>query len=168
MLDALTPLEPMELITLSNSAVYASIDAQDLEIVSQYSWCVTPNGYVKALRSLSLHRLIGDRMGIPKDSHIDHKNGNKLDCRRDNLRAATRQENNRNKNKHWGGVKFKGVSKSRSKKNPYRANITINRRTIALGMFPTAEQAAIAYDTAAIENFGEFAKTNKMLGLINY
>ena len=46
------------------------------------------------------------------------------------------------------------------------AQITVNSKHRRIGRFDTLEQAAIAYDDSAKEAFGEFAATNRDLGLI--
>lgn len=94
---------------------------------------------------------------------IDHINRNPLDNRIENLRPATNIENSRNR-RPWGSVGFKGVVKRPGGK--FQAQIRVNGTKITLGTFSAPDRAAEAYDTAAIKYFGEFACTNKDLGLL--
>jgi len=110
--------------------------------------------------------LVWERMmeaKLPWGFLIDHINGDKLDCRRSNLRLATRSDNEANKKKRRGNTtsKYKGVSKiATAKKYPWRATITKEKRQTALGTFATEWEAAEAYNQAALELYGEFAFTN--------
>ena len=95
---------------------------------------------------------------IPKE--IDHIDGNKSNNSISNLREACHIENmmNRKLPKH-STTGLKGASfNSRVKK--FYSYITVNKKRIHLGYFDNAEDAAKAYDKAAIENFGKFARTN--------
>lgn len=98
--------------------------------------------------------------------HLDHKNNVTTDNRLDNLREAVPLQNsgNRGPNKN-NKSRLKGVflQKGRSR---WTAQISLLGKHTHLGMFDTAEDAARAYDAASVANFGEFAKTNKALGLI--
>jgi hypothetical protein len=83
-----------------------------------------------------------------------------LDCRRRNLRRATKKQNTWNRrigDKNSTG--FKGVC-FRSDRGTYLAYITCDGRRIKLGTFSTAEEAAKRRDVAAIELHGEFAVLN--------
>lgn len=91
--------------------------------------------------------------------YIDHINGDRFDNRITNLRVANVAENSRNqmaskRNK----LGLKGVSKKQSGR--YCATIHIRGKNHHLGTFPTAEDAAMAYNEAAIEHYGEFAYVN--------
>jgi hypothetical protein len=101
---------------------------------------------------------------------VDHINHNYRDLRRCSLRVCTRVENSQNvrlsKNNRVG---FKGVRKIRKAHKfigKWRAIITANGFRYNLGVFASAEDAARAYDKAALRYHGEFACTNKMLGLL--
>lgn len=92
---------------------------------------------------------------IPDGYEIDHRDTNKQNNRIENLRLATRQQNLFNRkvfSKTQSG--FKGVSKD---KNVWRAQITINYKTVHLGSFSTVKRAALAYQQKATEIHGEFA-----------
>lgn len=93
---------------------------------------------------------------IPERTTVDHRNCNPLDNRLDNLRVATRsqqQANSRVLKKTLAGMK--GVKLHCGK---YQARIKIDGKSRHLGTFATAEQAKAAYDKAAAELFGEFAR----------
>lgn len=142
------------------------VDDEDYDYLSKMTWHVSSTGYARTRRSrlehpqkkqtyYFMHRLI---LGItdPKIS-IDHKNRNPLDNRRENIRICTQSQNNANytvlkRNK----IGLKGV---RYKAKKYEAYIWKNK-SIYLGRFNTAEEAAKAYGKAALELFGEFARLN--------
>lgn len=89
---------------------------------------------------------------------VDHINCRCSDNRIANLRLASPSQNRANsktnKNNKSGA---KGVSLSRTGKR-WRARISINRRTVHLGTFPTRAQANAAYMAAATQHYGEFAR----------
>jgi len=84
---------------------------------------------------------------MPKE--IDHKNGIKSDNKINNLREASRALNMgntiRNAKGHTQGVRFD------KRHNRYQARYTLNKKTIHLGMFGTAEEASQAYRRAKFE-----------------
>ena len=102
---------------------------------------------------------------------IDHIDGNKLNNNINNLRESTHQQNhmNRKKTKSINGKPtssdFKGVYLNKRDKK-WAAYIYIDGKKKHLGYHTSEIEAALAYDQAAIERDGEFAKTNKSLGLL--
>ncbi|MBO5534321.1 MAG: HNH endonuclease [Clostridia bacterium] len=142
------------------------IDPEDYYKVAKYKWVKTFAGYFVASlgrrsNHIFLHRLV---MNLPAGEYVDHIDGNKGNCRKKNMRPCSRTENNRNtgnqKNNQCG---YKGVHWA-ADRGKWRTDITVNRKHIHLGSFDSPIEAAQAYDQAAIFYFGEFARTNEMLG----
>jgi hypothetical protein len=147
---------------------FALIDEADAERVLSHKWRASlSNGkwYAKgwtAGREELLHRFILD---APKGTEVDHRNGDGLDCQRDNLRLATRTQNNMNKpHRRDSSSGYKGVRFIRGQHSttprPWRAEISARGNRYWLGRFSTALAAAQAYDMAAKQLHGEFAKVN--------
>jgi hypothetical protein len=85
---------------------------------------------------------------------------NGLNNTRDNLRAATSQQQNQNQNRQVNNQSgFKGVCWNRSKKL-YSAQIQVDGRRVALGYSTTPQAAARMYDVAALVIYGDFANIN--------
>lgn len=95
-------------------------------------------------------------------SLVDHVNGNGLDNRRANLRQATHEQNARNRKMRTDATSgFKGVGRNKSTNRPFFATICLpGNQHKYLGGFESPELAAHAYDAAAIQHFGEFARLN--------
>lgn len=99
------------------------------------------------------------------ECNIDHKDRCRSHNWIDNLRIATVSENQCNRSQ-ISKLGYKGVNLSQNKHKKYRATITLNRKSIFIGSYHTATEAAEAYDKKATELHGPFACTNKMLGLL--
>lgn len=151
---------------------FAIVDDEDFIIMSRMKWFVTkfkcnkfyPATYIDG-KFVFMHRFI---IKPVSGFEVDHINGNGLDNRKINLRACSHAQNmaNRGVSKH-NTSGFKGVSKCRGDDAPYFAYIQVNNKTKNLGRYKTGIEAAIAYDLAAQEVFGNFAKTNRSMGLLN-
>lgn len=152
-------------ITLGEGVI-CIVSPEDHHWISQRSWYLDANGYVRCdlfggrkpsgVKSVLLHRLI---LLAPDSATVDHINRNPLDNRRENLRLATMSQQNANKPKHYGKSNYKGVYRRRDGRK-WCAQIRVNRVMNYLGSFETQEEAARAYNAAAVSNFGEFAYLN--------
>ena len=91
---------------------------------------------------------------------IDHCNGVKDDNRIANLRLATRGQNQVNRGVQRSGYKGIRFLTDKPRDRPWQARMSIDNKTVQIGVFPTEEEAARAYDAAVRAVWGEFAVTN--------
>lgn len=144
----------------------ALVDDEDAELVLAHRWCASKDRTTFYAMRASGSRSDGTRKitrlhtfltGWPL---VDHINGNGLDNRRANLRPASHSENLRNQRLSRANTSgYKGVVWHRASKR-WHARIKLNGRTISLKYHATPEDAAHAYDAAAVELHGEFARLN--------
>lgn len=138
------------------------VDADDYKWLMRWNWNAAKmkqTFYARRTeggRKVYMHRQIL----ACKNNEGDHRNHDTLDNRRENLRKATPTQNNRNallKRSNASG--FKGVHFHKSTRK-WRAQIRAKGRTVHLGLFHSAVEAALSYDVAARKYFGEFAFLN--------
>lgn len=127
---------------------FALVDAADAERVLAHRWHVATKGYAirnvpgRHRRSEFLHRfLMGLEHGDPRE--VDHRNHDKLDCRRANLRVTTRAQNQQNRRRGYGTSNYRGVSWHVASGH-WRARAKLNGREVYLGIFSSEEGAARA------------------------
>lgn len=144
------------------------VDAKDMEMLLAFVWrvskCVTSStGYActrQSGRRLWMHNLV---LPTPPGYTVDHVNGSGLDNRRENLRPATRGQNTANSRRRDNASGFRGVYRARKQgRRPWRAVIRSGGVRRSLGNFPTAEDAARAYNAAAEAVHGPFAALNQL------
>lgn len=149
---------------------YALVDKEDFEWLNQWKWYYA-HGYAvrsdysngRPPRQVKMHRQI---MGEPEGLEIDHKNTDRLDNRHENLRIATKNQNQQNaripKNNISG---YKGVSWC-SQLGKWRAYLQVKiddkKKAVYLGCYENPVEGAKAYNRAALEYFGEFARINNV------
>lgn len=155
-------------IELAQGKGRALIDEMDFSMVGKHRWWY--NGGTKGYGSYAVTMIGGKKVYMHrlvaspgKGEHVDHKNGNKLDNRRSNLRLCSRSQNLANqKMKSTNTSGFIGVSLStfRSGRTRWCAKVYKDGRSIHLGYFDSKEEAARARDASAKRVHGEFAHLN--------
>lgn len=150
----------------------AMVDIRDAGEVDRFNWRLLVDERTGAKRAFRwggrkersrvyLHRHL---LRAGPGQFVDHVNRDGLDNRRDNLRLCTKAQNAWNSRRNIVGKtsRFKGVSSHRKHVlgRPWQATITVHSKQQFLGYYATQEEAASAYDLAAIRFFGEFALTN--------
>ena len=151
--------DPVE-VPLTRGMV-AIVDAVDAEEILSYRWHAVPGkrtwyatrrGARPGPLTVRMHRMI-----LPAE-FVDHVNGNGLDNRRSNLRSATGFQSAGNTHAKSGRSAFKGVGWLQT---GWAARCGDGHGTRQyLGLFPTQEAAALAYDDAARRAYGSYARLN--------
>lgn len=145
-----------------NKGYETIVDDDVYEWASKNKWKYN-QGYVIRSKwpnsSYRLHRLI---MNASKGIYVDHIDGNPLNNLRSNLRLCSNAENGRNQKLHKNNTSgYKGVHWSKLNKK-WKVEIKINYKNKFIGLYNTKEDAAKAYNEAALKYFGEFARLNKI------
>lgn len=149
---------------------FALVDEQDFAELGRYLWSrSSSNGRHAASRRVSsnphkfekLHQAVMALVlgcPLPPGTSIDHRDGDPLNCRRENLRIATPTQQSVNRRSARSATGYRGVSKHG---NRYIAKIRLGVRAPRhLGSFKTPEEAARAYDHAARMAFQSFSRLN--------
>ncbi len=167
----------MKLIDISTPKhpnTFTKVDDEDYDWLNQWNWYSKPDRNTayshrnhtihtitgRIRQSIRMHRVI---LGVGYGVQVDHINGDGLDNRRENLRVCTVAENARNSKPRLGTVsRFKGVALTRGgKKFCAQIHAPITGQKKHLGTFDTEIEAAKAYNAAAIQAYGEFARINQ-------
>ena len=154
----------------------ALVDDDIYDEVSRYNWsaCLKGRGIYgqrgvptkNGRRTQYLHRLIWFLKTGERPKELDHINRNGLDNRIENLRLSNHSGNgsNRNLRQQPKTSQYKGVSWDYVNKK-WVAQIHANSKQTKLGRFKSEDEAALAYDRAALDRFGDFAYTNANMRL---
>lgn len=164
----------MKKVPLSKGYV-AVVDDDDFDWVSQWKWTAQETvkpGKVYAVRYTKGGRLHRRRVRMHRELigvndpnlEVDHRDNNGLNNTRENLRVATKSQNQQNREKTPGcSSRFKGVRLHRYNTNrPWGAYIRAAGKLKLLGYFSIEEEAAAAYNSAAASLFGDFASLNQL------
>jgi D-Tyr-tRNAtyr deacylase len=140
-------------------------DYDDLKYIINYKWFEDESGYIKThikdengnWKQISMHKLI---TGTDNDTIIVHKNRDKADNRKSNLRVVTNKLNQMDKEPREGKKsKYRGVAYHKQGKH-YYARVKIRDKTFRIGVFNNEIACANAYNYFVKELFGEFAYLN--------
>lgn len=148
----------------SKQGVLYKVDETDTELARR-AWQTDKDGYARTKidgKEWHMHRLILARSGANiKGRLCDHRNRDRTDNRRSNLRLVSPAQNQYNRAKPRNGRTsiYKGVSRAMADRQ-WNAYITVNHRPVRIGGFPEEREAAYMYDQWALELHGEFAVLN--------
>lgn len=112
--------------------------------------------------TIYFHRWIAEKylshLSSEENNLVGTLNGDKLDCRLNNLVWRSRSSASRMR-KSYNKTGYTGVYPENKR---YRAIISVQGKAIHIGMFNTPEEAALAYNKKSKEIFGERAKLNEV------
>lgn len=143
-------------------------DAEDEELLKPHGWAWLEVGretkcryaYVGGSKDrVYAHRLV---MRLPRGRipEVDHINGDGLDNRRSNLRVVSHALNLANQRPQIGrSSPYKGVSWCKRHQD-WEASIKVRGRKIHLGHHRDEIEAALTYDIAALDAWGEYSRPN--------
>lgn len=157
----------MKIISLTNSDELVQVSDEDYDFLNQWNWQIDKKKSIRRCEWINgiktviiMSRAIAERIGLDLSGDIDHEDRDPTNNERENLRAATRSQNQANvglrKDNTTG---YKGVH-FHTKTQKYIAYINVNGKRFNLGYYFYAVNAAQAYDRAAIKYFDKFAWTN--------
>lgn len=155
-------MKQIELSGKRGAGKFALVDDEDYEELNKFRWYYNQHGYVTRVslvregrrdkKHIQIHRVI---MKTPRGMDTDHRDGDKLNNQKINLRICNRMQNSRNSKIQLNNKSgFTGVHNHCGK---WQANITINKKRIVLGSYRNIEDAIIKRREAVLKYFGEYA-----------
>jgi hypothetical protein len=150
----------------------AIVDNEDYERLSRYRWRAFAGNSCKRVfyavrysrkegkdKTIRMHREILD---VPNGFYTDHIDGDGLNNQKNNLRVCSTSQNGLNRRKGSNCASgYKGVDRQhRCSQREWRARIQVSGKRILLGHYKTREEAAAAYDHAALSLGGGFGRPN--------
>lgn len=151
---------------------FTIVSACDYDWLMQWKWYIhkikKEGGYIWYARrrnwpegkTIYMHREVAIKSELPHSKRYDHKDRDGLNNTRANLRPCTQSQNNANKSKSPNKTsRFKGVSWD-SRECNWCVQVKLGRKRVYQAYFGNEEEAALAYNEAALKFFGEFATLN--------
>ena len=155
------------IIFASNTNKPFYFDEEDFPLLDGRTWHEDGNGYFTASlggnKKIHAHQLLID---CPEGLVIDHRDLDKTNNRRSNLRVITQAENARNMVKRGtrNSSKYLGVSEQKRLFGPSKYKVAFRMKYV--GLFDSEIEAAIAADKVAIDELGPNIETNFSRGLL--
>ncbi len=152
-------------VPIGNHRGFALVDERDFNLVSKFHWNLHSSGYAytrarKGGKNIYMHRLVAKASARQK---INHRDGNPLNNVRSNLRISN-QSLSLASGRGWkNNSGYRGVY-CRKDSGKFQVKLKVKGRQIRLGTYVDPVEAAQAYDKAALEYFGEFARLNFSIG----
>ena len=143
----------------------ATVDDSDDHLVSGIKWRAAKKSpsktwYVVAIidgKKWTLHQWLQKSSPFPK---TDHKDGNGLNNKRDNLRPCTHSQNMANRGLDKSNRSgFKGVH-WKKREQRWHSEITCQNKRYDGGYYKNIKDAILAYDSLSNKLFGEFSRPN--------
>lgn len=140
------------------------VDDEDYEHLNQYKWYIYKGGrtfYAGRWPHIIMHRML---LGVTnRKTLVDHIDHNGLNNQRSNIRVCDYSQNSMNSKPYEDSTsRFRGITYDPSRRKKWRVRIAKLGVRKFIGHFETEEEAAIAYNKAAILIHGEFANLNKV------
>jgi hypothetical protein len=147
----------------------ALVDTSDYDRLMQIGrWCYSKSGYAVHYytdefgrrKTLYMHRAVVDYAlrNAPPGMQVDHVNNERIDNRRENLRLATRSQNQAHKRQQGHSQSpFKGINRNTGR---WEVRIRYAGQRYNLGRYDDPEEAAWMYDAACRLLYNEFAGCN--------
>jgi RNA polymerase sigma factor (sigma-70 family) len=160
-------MKQIDISTPKHLNTYALVDDEDFDRINNMGkWCACKVNQVSIVarrtvdgKSVMMHRVI---MNAPDGMDVDHKFHNTLDNQKENLRVCTHAENQKNRQKGKNNTSgYKGVTWLKVEEK-WLATIFSDGKKHYVGQYDTPEQAATAYDIAALDLHGEYACLNEI------
>ena len=161
----------MKEIHTTNGRIH-KVDDEDYERVIGFPWYEDSKGYARYKKTINgkrtvffLHRVVTN---APPGQWVDHRNCDRRDSQKQNLRFASPGENAQNARKFAKGTSpYKGVSYDRKAptslcvwKSRIRKRLPNRKDLLWSARFENERHAALAYDLWAHDLHGEFARPN--------